>query len=264
MAKYRYIYCDYWTDSEVVEFTPEEKFFYLYVLTNSHTSQCGIYNISLKVMEFEMGYSYDTLLKLIDRFQNSYDKLRYNMATKELAIKNWSKHNSSESPKVKKCVESELLGIKERSLIEYVYGIDTVCIGYQKEKEKEEQKEEQKQKEEEEEEKRENCTELVGSALAVSSEEVFEVYEKSMDKLTEAARRKLVHFLGLMDVGVIVAGMEEAGRYNKRSIKYLEAILNNWHRSGIKTMEDFGRMRDRMGKQWKEPKEEDLDEFITR
>jgi DnaD/phage-associated family protein len=196
----------------------------------------------------------------MDRFQNTYDKLRYNFNTKELAIKNWARHNNSESPKVKKCVEKELLTIKDRSLIEYIYGIDTVCMPYQKEKEKEEIKEKQKGEE------KESLAEDEGEEGTSPAylEEVFEVYEKSMDKLTKFSRGRLVYFAKFMETEVIIAGIEEAGRYNTRSIKYLEAILNNWHSCGIKSMADYRRIKGTPVKQRDRSWEGDLDEFITR
>lgn len=41
MAKYRAIQVDFWEDGFVLDLTPEEKYFYLYLLSNSRTTQCG-------------------------------------------------------------------------------------------------------------------------------------------------------------------------------------------------------------------------------
>jgi hypothetical protein len=120
MAKYRYIYCNFWEDAHMLEFTPEEKYFYIYLLTNSHTRQCGIYEITIKQMEFETGYNRDTIAMLIARFEGEYKKIRYNHETREIAIKNWMRYNASSSPKVKKCVEEELLHVKDKGLALYV------------------------------------------------------------------------------------------------------------------------------------------------
>ena len=43
MAAYRHIHIDYWQDSFVLDLTPEEKYFYIYLMTNSKTTQCGDY-----------------------------------------------------------------------------------------------------------------------------------------------------------------------------------------------------------------------------
>jgi hypothetical protein len=39
MAIYRTIHISFWTDTKVaVDFTPKERYFYLYLLTNPHTN----------------------------------------------------------------------------------------------------------------------------------------------------------------------------------------------------------------------------------
>ena len=78
MAKYRNVYMSFWTDTKVIdEFTPEDKFFYLYLMTNPHTSLCGCYEISLSQMSAEMGYTKDSISKLINRFMMVHDIIRY-------------------------------------------------------------------------------------------------------------------------------------------------------------------------------------------
>ena len=67
MAKYRYVYTEFWNDPDVMEtFTPEDKLFYLYLLTNNNTSQVGVYQITKKQMAFELGYSLETINSLLD------------------------------------------------------------------------------------------------------------------------------------------------------------------------------------------------------
>ncbi|TKI91171.1 replication protein, partial [Bacillus wiedmannii] len=38
MAVYRPVHVSFWQDSFVLDLTPEEKYFYLYLMTNSKTS----------------------------------------------------------------------------------------------------------------------------------------------------------------------------------------------------------------------------------
>ena len=48
MASYRNISMDFWTDSKVVDdFTPEDRYIYLYCMTNPHTNLCGCYEVSI-------------------------------------------------------------------------------------------------------------------------------------------------------------------------------------------------------------------------
>jgi len=130
MAIFRKVHLEFWNDDEILEYTPEDKYFFLFLMTNPKTKQCGIYKISMKQMEYYTGYNKDTLNNLVERFENKYKKIRYNKETKEMAIKNWAKYNYSESPKIKACIEKELLDVKDALLIEYVYSMDTVCIEY--------------------------------------------------------------------------------------------------------------------------------------
>jgi hypothetical protein len=49
---------DFWLNPVVSEeMTPEDKYFFLYLLTNPHTTQIRIYRITQKQMVFDMGYS---------------------------------------------------------------------------------------------------------------------------------------------------------------------------------------------------------------
>ena len=53
MAVYRHIHINYWQDGFVLDLTPEEKYFYIYLMTNSKTSQCGIYELHRRIIETE-------------------------------------------------------------------------------------------------------------------------------------------------------------------------------------------------------------------
>ena len=50
MAKYRQLHTTFWNDSLILDLTPEQKYFYIYLLTNPNVTQCGIYEISIKQM----------------------------------------------------------------------------------------------------------------------------------------------------------------------------------------------------------------------
>ena len=107
MAVYRHIHIDYWQDGFVLDLTPEEKYFYIYLMTNSKTSQCGIYELPKRIIETETGYNRETVNKLLNRFVD-YKKIVYCEETKEVFLTNWLKHNKISSPKVKKCIYTEL------------------------------------------------------------------------------------------------------------------------------------------------------------
>ncbi|MFS0777715.1 replication protein [Neobacillus sp. 3P2-tot-E-2] len=94
MEKYRIVPTDFWKNPIVLEeMTTEDKYFYLYLLTNSQTTPIGIYKITKKQMVFDLGYSIEQVDSLIERFINHHKLIRYNPETMELAIKNWGGNN---------------------------------------------------------------------------------------------------------------------------------------------------------------------------
>ena len=135
MAIFRQIHIDFWQDELIAEFTPEDKLFYLYLMTNSKTNQCGIYRINKRIMAFDIGWNVETVDKMLNRFV-SYGRIKYNDSESEVFILNWLKHNSARSPKVATRVYTELkdvktAGFKDEAIalcIEYGYPIDTVSI----------------------------------------------------------------------------------------------------------------------------------------
>lgn len=147
MATYRNVHTSFWQDSFVLDLTPEEKYFYLYLFTNSRTTQCGVYDLPLKVAEIETGYNRETVQKLIDKFI-TYGKVEYCSSTKEIFLKNWLKYNSSKSPKVLSCIKKELESVKSKTFVKYC--IDSLSIDLGEEEEKEQEEEEEQEREEEE------------------------------------------------------------------------------------------------------------------
>lgn len=124
MAAYRKISVTFWNDGFIQSLTPEGKYFYLFLMTNTKTTQCGIYEITIQQMVFETGYNEATVKKLIAQFEKT-GKVKYSKETSEIALKNWPKYNTNESPKVKALVEKELKEVKNKVLIQYLYSMDT-------------------------------------------------------------------------------------------------------------------------------------------
>ena len=128
MAKYRQVHIAFWQDGFVLDLTPEEKYFYLYLMTNSKTAQCGIYELPKRIIETETGYNREAVDKLLQRFMD-YGKIRYDDVTKEIFILNWAKYNLIKNPKVFACIKKELEGIKNK---DFVQGFVIQCtqLGY--------------------------------------------------------------------------------------------------------------------------------------
>ena len=139
MAIYRTISLTFWTDPKIADdFTPEDRYFYLYLFTNPHTNLAGCYEISLRQMVNETGYSKDTIERLLDRFNTVHKVISYSKDTKEILLFNWHKYNWTKSEKFRKPLLNEIQNIKDNGFKEYLikifngedvgYRIDTICI----------------------------------------------------------------------------------------------------------------------------------------
>ena len=94
MAIYRHVHVEFWKDPKVLEeLTPEDKLFFIYLLTNPNTTQIGVYKITKKQIAFELGFSIESVNVLMDRFINNYGFIKYNNDTREICLKNWGKYN---------------------------------------------------------------------------------------------------------------------------------------------------------------------------
>ena len=83
MAIFRCVSPNFWTDPKVDDdFTPEDKYFYLYLLTNPHTSLSGCYELGKKQASRELGYNEDVVDRLIRRMEIVHGVIRYDKTTK--------------------------------------------------------------------------------------------------------------------------------------------------------------------------------------
>ena len=125
----------FWTDSKIIDdFTPEDRYFYLYLMTNPHTTLSGCYEVSMKQIADETGYTRETVEKLINRLEAVHKVIVFSRDTKEVLLVNWSKYNWTSSEKFKRPLQREIQEIKNDSfkkyLSEVLKGGDTVSIPY--------------------------------------------------------------------------------------------------------------------------------------
>lgn len=112
----------FWTDGKVDDFSPEDKYFMLYLLTNPFSKQLGIYEISIKQAAFQMGYSVDAFNVLLDRFENKYNIIKFSAETNEVAILNFLRHSVMKGGKpVEDCIRKETSLVKNKKLIDFVF-----------------------------------------------------------------------------------------------------------------------------------------------
>ena len=135
MAYYRQVYMKFWNDdSKVVNnFTPEDKYFFLYLMTNPHTTLTGCYEISFKMASVETGYTEETVKRLMDRMERIHGVICYDPDTSEVLVVNWHKYNWTTSDKLLQSVRNQLSYIRSSAFREYVEKLangDTVSIPY--------------------------------------------------------------------------------------------------------------------------------------
>ena len=250
MAVYRHIHIDYWQDGFVLDLTPEEKYFYIYLMTNSKTSQCGIYELPKRIIETETGYNRETVDKLLNRFID-YKKIVYCEETREVFLMNWIKHNKIVSPKVKKCVYEELKKIKSMDMVNLFFkqcegygytldkseikinmGMDRVSIpipevesnfeyGYV-EKEKEKQKEKEKEEE---------PTYSVGRFK--------KLYEENIGLINGVVAEWLIEISQTIDYNLFKKAIEIATDRGKCNKGYVSGIIKQWLDNNIRTYDDL-------------------------
>ena len=119
----RIVDVSFWTDEKTVDlFSPEDKYFMLYLLTNPHTTQLGIYKYSITMMAFELGYSKEAVSVLLDRFDKKYKLIYRSETTNELAIKNYLRYSIIKGGKpVEDLLNKEIGNVKDKSLIQKVF-----------------------------------------------------------------------------------------------------------------------------------------------
>ena len=120
MAKYRQIYTEFWSDSFVLELAPEEKLFYLYLLTNTKSTQSGIYELSPRFISLETGYDKVLVSQLLKKFCY-YKKILYSADTNEIMVLNWIKYNIPNNRNVLVCIQKELQKIKSKVFLKILY-----------------------------------------------------------------------------------------------------------------------------------------------
>ena len=51
------------------KYSVEDKYFLLYLMTNPHTTQVGIYKLPKRLISFETGYTVESVSVILERFE---------------------------------------------------------------------------------------------------------------------------------------------------------------------------------------------------
>ena len=117
MGRISSINIGFWTSPQVVDnFTPEERYVYLYCLTNPRTNLCGCYEVSIKTIAFETGLERYEVRDILDRLQHRHGAICYDADTRELFIINWLRNHWNSSPKWVENAQRSIRRIKSRWL----------------------------------------------------------------------------------------------------------------------------------------------------
>lgn len=252
---FRLVYTDFWEDPKVMEeMTPEDRYFYLYLLTNPHTNMIGIYQILKKQMAFELGYSPESINSLLDRFINHHKLIKYDAETKEIFIKKYAKYNLNKGGKpIECCIEKELKSIKNtqwlieivdlvpnakiRNIILEFYNsqltndtfndtfndtsYDTFTIGGET-KPNQNQNQNQNQK-------------MVGVVVDNELGAVFDYFTKHNFMLSPAQYDSVKADYEQFPKDEILKAIEISDNNSKRTYNYFKGVLNKIHTEGIKS-----------------------------
>lgn len=244
MAIFRCVSPNFWSDSKVDDdFTPEDKYFYLYLLTNPHTTLSGCYELGKRQASRELGYNEETVDRLIHRMETVHNVIRYDKATKEILLLNWHKYNWSKSPKCMKGVEYSLQNIKSDAFrkycadtlsIQYRYSMDTTVsvsvsdtvtepitktIIYPNRDSSNNSKEKD-------------------PAVDADLARIIQRYEEVAGGFPRSALEKLQSWREVFGTEMILLAINKAAESGKRSWNYINGILSNWQHSGIHTPGD--------------------------
>lgn len=110
-----------WLDSKFRQLQNVEKFLFLYVLTNSHVEQVGIYELTIDTMIYETGLTEELVNKSLETLKER-EFIFYDNNTCEIAIKNYLKYSILTGGKpVEKCFLNLSKKVKSKELLTKIY-----------------------------------------------------------------------------------------------------------------------------------------------
>jgi hypothetical protein len=122
MALSRPINVQFWNDEKVSErFTLNDKIVFLYLLTNEHLEQLGIYKITYKVIANEICMPIELVKESIRRLDKELGVIKYSDSTNEVAILNYLKHSIMNGGATSKCYDNIERKVSDKDLLLEVY-----------------------------------------------------------------------------------------------------------------------------------------------
>lgn len=179
MAKYRAVQTTFWDDAKVVEdFSSDDKYLFLYLLTNQKTNQIGCYELLITQICRDTGLSKQKVLKILQKLEENLKVIVYDYETKEVFLKNWYKYNWLSSIKTKKCIEKEFETIKSVKIKDLISPLYTP---YMLQGEKEEEKNKKNKNKKNSEKKEENSIDDAPSSTPTLTDIISYAYDLGID-----------------------------------------------------------------------------------
>lgn len=118
----------YWQDEFILELTPEQKFFYLYLMSNSKVNTLGAYVFPMTMSTLELGYNRETVKKLLDHFVDA-GKIMYDETTNEVFLLNWPKRNWNKRTATLRALKKDVDALKSPVLREKISAMLSAFCG---------------------------------------------------------------------------------------------------------------------------------------
>ncbi|KHO63382.1 DnaD and phage-associated domain [Thermoanaerobacter sp. YS13] len=256
---YSKIESKFWQDEKIRTLSPNARYIFLYLLTSPHRNMLGLYFLPDLYAAFDVGLSPE---QFKEGFQELLRKglVNYDETNHVVFIKNFLKHNPLENPnQVKKAIK-KLQEIPRTPLLKDLYEYIKNELKPHKphynalleelRKLLGEQFVEQFNKQFDEgygkpvtvtetEAETETVTvaetEKVNEQFQQQLQQLYAIFENNIHPPTSIEVQKITDWLEDVEADVIVLAIEEAVKANKRTLKYIEAILRNWIGHGLKT-----------------------------
>lgn len=238
----------FWEDSQVLDnYSVEDKYFLLYLMTNPRSSQVGIYALPKKVISFDTGYTVEVINVLIDRFSNTYKNILYSYDTQEIALLNSLKYSIVKGGKpVSDLLIKELSRINDTGLVISTYhnminfwtGSDRPFDKTVKQLFEDEIKRRERIHNPEQQRLEEVGKSLEALIVNEISHLTFSYYQNNYGELTPEIRNEYTRWIREFTDEIVLRALQRSGGSNN-PFKYSIKILQNWSIKGVKTLDDI-------------------------
>ena len=238
MAIYRQVQTTLWQDDFVGDILtePPEKLFWLYVITNNQTTQCGVYSFRIRQAQFDTGLSQQEIQETINKLVH-HKKVKYSTENNEIMIVNWLKYNSARSPKVAAVIDKELKDIKT---LEFESEVIKKCneLKYPiKTKSSDENTVSIEPEPTQNQNITNTATEPTDKDRATATPDVYTYYQEAFGVLNSFVSENLTQWVENLGAELVVEAMKRAA-LDQKGFRYAEGIMRQWAKRNIKTLED--------------------------